>query len=53
MGYLTEYMKEVDWYAMMNESETGKMLLKIPQIMDEEYSKIEKNLDNIFIFDAN
>ncbi len=44
-NYFYEYMLEIDWYKLIRQSETGKKLLAIPKILNEEFKSIEENLD--------
>ncbi len=45
MKHIAEYVKEVDWYKELEKSETGRQFLKISEVVDEEYKKLEKGFD--------
>jgi hypothetical protein len=37
------FVSKTDWYSLMEKSETGKTILGIPQIMEDEYLKAKKS----------
>jgi len=38
--YVMSYTKQVDWYSVLEDSETGKYLLEMNETIDNEYNKI-------------
>ena len=44
LGYISAYVLEIKWYDELTKSDTGKQLLRIPELIDSEYQKVEKDL---------
>ncbi len=44
LKYFFDYLSELDWYFAMNQSEAGKTLNGVPNLIDSEYKKAEKTV---------
>lgn len=42
---ILEYMKELEWYQKIENSETGKKLLEMPKVLEEEHKKVKEEID--------
>jgi hypothetical protein len=49
LGYFMDYLKEADWNSKMNKSEAGKTFNEVPNLIQNEYKKVEKTVgvDNL------
>lgn len=43
--HIIDYMKELEWYKKIENSETGKKLLDMPKILEEEHKKVKGEID--------
>jgi len=43
-GYLYKFTSKTDYYKAIEKSESGKKLLEIPELIDAEYKKMEKEM---------
>jgi hypothetical protein len=43
-GYLYNYMKQVDWHKAVEKTNAGKKMLEIPEMINSEYQKVEKEM---------
>lgn len=44
--YLYNYFIQIDWYKVINQSETGRQFLALPEVIGNEYKSIEKEMDS-------
>lgn len=44
VSYIYRYSTQIGWYKSVSNSESGKMLLSLPEKIDAEYQKIEKEM---------
>jgi hypothetical protein len=42
--YLSNYISQVEWHKAISKTDTGKKLLGIPEFIDTEYKKLEKEM---------